>query len=212
MAGVPGIHYRKKNVEDFSAEMQGARIKRLLNMRESKTSEWTSVRIAAIIDRHYSVVRKKLNDQLKWTKEQVEKIAEESGIQFEKLYVYNNNIRLREGRGKKPVRLFQVTSDPKLLNYFLGTQLDSRTRDTAVKHLAKLEEWVARNKDRIRKRRNKEQELRRRKAMLRFAYETLHEETGVWPHELVRMKKIHGNYLHFQPRFDELKEQFRRPI
>lgn len=209
-AGVPGIHYRNNGLEDFSAELQGARIKRMLNMRESKMSKWTAVRIGALINREKSVAKKKLLDNLKWKQEEVRIIAEASGIPFEKMYVYNNNKRLPNKKTVlRPIRLSQVTVDPKLLNHFLGVQLDSRTRDSVVRHLVKLEKWVAKNKTKINHRRHKEKEKRRRIAILRFAYLKLHEETGVWPHELVRMKKIHGNYLHFQPRFDELKTKFK---
>jgi len=205
-------NYRKSGYEDFSAELQGARVKRLLRMKEKKNAGmnggWTSVRIATLIGVQQPAASKKLNDDLSFSKKEIELIAKESGIAFDTLYVYNNKVRLKRRNAQTPVQLDQVTADPKLLNHFLGVQVDSKTRDTAVRHLVKLEKFISDNKEKIRKRRNKERELRHRKEMLKFILRKLHEETGVWPHELQRIKKVHGNFLQFQERFDELKLSF----
>lgn len=208
-------HYRNSGYEDFAAEAQGARIRRLLKIigkrtsKANKDSTFTCTSIALLIGKDRSVTSRKLDDQVGWTREEIQIVSEKSGIPFDTLYVIDNKAR-RRSVNVKPMKLRDVVGDTKLLNHFLGVQLDSRTRDMVLKYLAKLENYIIEKKEAIRHRRGKEIERRRSVEMLKFIFKTLHDETGVWEHELIRMKKIHGSYLHFQERFDELKASYRK--
>lgn len=201
------MNYRKK-AGSFSAETQGQRLKRLLQSRAKDTPYWSLQAIGNVLQMNKSTIQRKMTSRYSWSKEEIQQLSDATGIPFDELYVPTNNARLEWYKAKQPVTLSQVIADTALLDHFVGTTLDSTAHDQVAKYLHRLERFIAKNKDSIRRRRAKEI-VRNKKVQLETAiFHALHEESGIYPSELRRIFHAHGNYGQFQTRYEELRKQF----